>query len=368
VGRAIAAERPNHFIYQGLVGALAQLRDIDANGGWGRVTPGPDIRPGAVDERIPSVRARLTKSGELGADATTDSSPRYDPTLVKAVKLFQARHRLPETGVIGTKTVRAMNVTAAARADQVRANLERARWVLNGLKGDFVLVNLPAFKAYYIEGGRNVWEGRTQIGEEAKQTPTFRAKMSTVVFNPDWTVPQSIVTDEIFPEVEAGKDPLASRKLRVYDERGREVDPASVDWSSPDNFPYTLKQPPGPDNALGRVKLLFPSGYAIYMHDTPSKGLFDTQKRTFSHGCIRTENVMGLAELLLQGQDGWDRGKIQEALASGKTVNVDLVHRPDVVIVYWTVSVGASGEVRYTDDIYDQDRPLLNAMGIASEN
>src|SRR5262249_35898634 len=278
---------------------------------------------------IPSVRARLTSSGELTPDATSDSSPRYDPTVVRAVKLFQARHRLPETGVIATKTIRAMNVTAAARADQVRANLERARWVLNGLKGDFVLVNLPAFKAYYIQGGRNVWEGRTQIGEEAKQTPTFRAKMSTVVFNPDWTVPQSIVADEIFPEVQAGKDALGSRKLRVYDQRGREVDPASVDWSDPDHFPYTLRQPPGRDNALGRVKLLFPSRYAIYMHDTPSKGLFDTDKRTFSHGCIRTENVMGLAELLLQGQDGWNRAKIGQALASGKTVNVDLVHRPD---------------------------------------
>jgi len=367
IAGAISAERPNHFIYKGLVGALAQLREIDGNGGWGRVTPVPDIRPGAVDERVPSVRARLTRSGELEPDASSDSSPRYDPTLVRAVKLFQARHRLPETGVVGTKTVRAMNVTASDRADQVRVNLERARWVLNGLKGDFVLVNLPAFKAYYIQGGKNVWEGRTQIGEEAKQTPTFRAKMSTVVFNPDWTVPQSIVADEIFPEVESGKDALASRKLLVYDQQGREVDPASVDWSSPDNFPYTLKQPPGPDNALGRVKLLFPSSYAIYMHDTPSKGLFDTQKRTFSHGCIRTENVMGLAEILLQGQDGWDRTRIQQALATGKTVNVDLVHRPDVVIVYWTVSVGASGEVRYTDDIYDQDKPLLDALGGASE-
>jgi murein L,D-transpeptidase YcbB/YkuD len=366
VGQAINAQRSDHFIYRGLVGALAHLREIDASGGWGRVTPGPGIKPGAVDPRIPDVRARLAKSGEL-EDVASDASNHYDPALVQAVKLFQARHRLPDDGVIGPKTTAAMNVTAAERAGQVRANLERARWVLNGLKGDFVLVNLPAFKAYYIQGGKNVWEGRTQIGEEAKQTPTFRAKMSTVVFNPDWTVPQSIVTDEIFPDMQAGKDGLGSRKLHVYDERGREVDPASVDWSDPDHFPYTLKQPPGPDNALGKVKLLFPSPYAIYLHDTPSKGLFDSQKRTFSHGCIRTENVMGLAEILLQGQDGWNHAKIADALATGKTQNVDLVHRPDVVIVYWTVSVGASGEVRYTDDIYDQDKPLLDALGAGSD-
>ena len=364
-GQAIEAEKPDHFIYKGLVGALAQLREIESNGGWGTVTPGRVIKPGAADPRVPRVRARLTKSGELGAGAVPDSSRRYDRRLVDAVKLFQARHRLNDTGLIDRKTADAMNVTAAARAAQVRVNLERARWVLSGLKGDFVLVNLPAFKAYYIEGGKNVWEGRTQIGQEAKQTPTFRAQMSTVVFNPDWTVPQSIVDEEIFPDMQAGKDGLGSRKLKVYDQSGNEVNPSSVDWDSPDNFPYTLKQPAGPDNALGQVKLLFPNKYSIYLHDTPSKHLFESQRRTFSHGCIRTENAVDLAEILLRGQDGWDQAKIGQVLASGETQNVDLERRPDVLIVYWTVSVGASGEVRYTDDIYGLDQPLLNALNTA---
>lgn len=359
---AIQAARPDHFIYKGLLNALAQLREIEAGGGWGTVPPGRAIKPGSSDPRVPLVRRRLAKSGELDQSASTDSTRGYDKALVDAVKLFQSRHRLPETGVVDRKTTDAMNVSAAARAAQVRVNLERARWVLGGLKGDFVLVNLPAFKAYYIEGGKNVWEGRTQIGEEAKQTPTFRARMTTVVFNPDWTVPQSIVAEEIFPDMQSGKDGLGSRHLKVYDGKGNEVDPSSVDWGDPEKFPYTLKQPPGTDNALGRVKLLFPNKYSIYMHDTPSKHLFESSTRTFSHGCIRTENVLDLAEVLLRGQDGWDHAKIEQALSSDETQNVALERKPYVLIVYWTVSVGASGEVRYMDDIYNLDQPLLNAL------
>jgi murein L,D-transpeptidase YcbB/YkuD len=360
--RAIETARPDHFVYRGLMGALAQLREIEAKGGWGTVPPGRAIKPGSSDPRVPRLRSRLAKSGELDPAASADSTRGYDHALVDAVKLFQARHRLPETGVVDRKTIDALNVSPAARAAQVRVNLERARWVLGGLKEDFVLVNLPAFKAYYIEGGKNVWEGRTQIGDEAKQTPTFRARMQTVVLNPDWTVPKSIVTEEIFPDIQAGKDGLASRKLKVYDAKGDEVDPKSVDWGDPDHFPYTLKQPAGPDNALGQVKLLFPNKYSIYLHDTPSKHLFESTNRTFSHGCIRTENVLQLAEILLHGQDGWDHAKIEQTLASGETQNIALERKPYVLIVYWTVTVGASGEVRYADDVYNLDQPLLNAL------
>lgn len=357
---AIETYRPDHFIYKGLMNELARLREIEGSGGWGTVPPGRAIKPSMSDARVPSVRSRLLKGGELEQSSSSDSSTLYAGALVNAVKVFQAHHRLPETGVIDRKTVDAMNVSASARAGQVRVNMERARWVLGGLKGDFILVNLPAFKAYYIQGNRNVWEGRTQIGEEAKQTPTFRAKMTTVVLNPDWTVPKSIVTEEIFPEIQEGKDALGSRKLHVYDGNGNEVDASSVDWGSPENFNYTLKQPPGSDNALGRVKLLFPNKYSIYMHDTPSKHLFESSKRTFSHGCIRTENVMQLAEILLRGQES--DAQIQQALATGETKNIAIRHKPYVLIVYWTVSVGASGEVRYAEDIYNLDQPLLNRL------
>lgn len=361
VGDAIDAAKPNHFIYRGLVGALAQLREISASGGWPTVPRGKPIKPGATDPRIPAVRARLAASGETGAPSKSLS---YDSGLRKAVELFQARHRLDPNGIIDNDVIDAMNVSAADRASQVRVNLERARWVLGGLGDEFLLVNLPAFKAYLIRGGKNIWEGRTQIGEEAKQTPSFPATMRTVVFNPDWTVPPMILAEEVLGGMRMEENYLAKKGLVVLDKDNHEVDPRSIDWgnATSEDFPYTVRQPPGADNALGRVKFLFPNKYSIYLHDTPSRTLFEAESRTFSHGCIRLERPLELAELILSGQDSWTSGKINQVLESGLTENVELNHPLPVLIVYWTVSVGASGEIRYMRDIYDLDQPVLAAL------
>ena len=355
VAEALAGARPNHFIYQGLVKELARLKEIAAKGGWPAVPAGKSIKPGAVDPRVPSVRARLAASGEFQGESGSDPT-RYEERLVDAVKAFQAHHRLNEDGIVDKGTVAAMNIPVEERIGQVMANMERSRWVLHGLSDEFMLVNIPAFKAYLIRGGRNIWEARTQVGEEGKETPTFRAMMRTVVLNPDWTVPQSIIVNEIMPAMAKGRNVLAQQGLRAYDENGNEV---SVRGDLPDGV--TLKQPPGPKNALGKVKFLFPNKFAIYLHDTPNKRLFDNEVRTFSHGCIRLQNAMELAEVLL-GQQGWGPDRIQEALASGETKNVNLEHPIPVLIVYWTVSVGATGEVRYGQDIYNQDPGLVAAL------
>jgi len=360
IGPALDAQRPNHFIYRGLMSALASLRKIDAAGGWGSVRTGKSVKPDARDPRIPALRRRLAAEGSpTGAPA---DSTRYDAGLVDAVKLFQARHRIDNGGVLDAATVEALNVSVKERIAQVRVNLERARWVLGGLEGDFMLVNLPAFKAYLIRGNRNVWESRTQIGQEAMQTPTFRAKIRTIVFNPDWTVPPTILAKEILEDMRAGKNTIDRQGLVIYDASNNVVDPSSIDWASatPEDFPYTLRQPAGEDNALGKVKFLFPNKYSIYLHDTPSRHLFESDKRTFSHGCIRIENPLELAGQLLEGQ--WDETRIQEAVASDSTRNVALEHPMPILIVYWTVSVGASGEVRYTEDVYHLDSPLLAAL------
>lgn len=363
VRTALQQERPQHFIYQGLVKALADLRKIEANGGWGTIPAGPTLKAGVRSERVTALRQRLQASGELEAGQATGPS-RFDANVERALKLFQARHRLDEDGVVGKGVLAELNVPVAARIGQVRVNLERARWVLGGLDNDFVLVNLPAYKAYLIRGGRNIWESRIVIGQEARQTPSFRATMQTVVFNPDWTVPPTILAEDVLDGMRQGKNVLAEKRLQVYDKDGNEVDPGSIDWdsASPENFPYTLKQDPGEDNALGRVKFLFPNKYSIYLHDTPSKSLFESTKRTYSSGCIRIERPLDLAEILLSGQDGWNRVKMEDVIAQGETTNVELEHRIPVVIVYWTVSVGASGEVRYTRDPYDLDPPLLAAL------
>lgn len=362
-GEALAGFAPNHFIYQGLKGALASLRAMEERGGWPTVPAGPTLKPGDTHARVAAVRQRLAVTGELDA-ALADAGPAYDAPLEAAVKLFQERHRLTPDAAIGRATIAAMNVPVAGRIAQVRANLERARWVVGDLADSFVLVNLPAYKVYLIRDGKNVWETRTQIGRAARQTPSFRADMRYLVFNPDWTVPPTILAQDVLAGMKKGQNTIKQKGLTILDRQGRAVDPASIDWASASasNFPYTLRQPPGDDNALGRVKFIFPNEHAIFLHDTPSRRLFTTDERLFSSGCIRVENPLDLAERLLGGQGDWTREAIDGAVASGKQQTVYLDEPLPVLIVYWTVSVGASGELRYMRDVYGLDAPLVRAL------
>jgi murein L,D-transpeptidase YcbB/YkuD len=365
----VEAEKIDHFIYRGLKAELARLEQGASAGGWPAIPAGRAVAPGGRDPRMPLVRARLAASGELdAANAAAADSAVYDPGLAAAVKRFQERHRLEPDGALDAGTLAAMNVPIETRIAQVKVNLERSRWVLPGLSGDFLLVNLPAFKAYLIRGDRNVWETRTQIGKEARQTPSFRADMKHVIFNPTWTVPPTILREDVLGGIARGEDMLAKKNLKVYDREGNPVDASSIDWGSAGegNFPYTLRQDAGPDNALGRVKFMFPNPHDIYLHDTPSRELFASETRTFSSGCIRIEDPLGLAETLL-GDKGYDRAKIDETIAAGKTTQVELSAPLPVLIVYWTVSVGASGEVRYGPDVYEQDGPVLAALVAGGE-
>jgi hypothetical protein len=247
--------------------------------------------------------------------------------------------------------------------------MERIRKTYSLERGDdFLLVNLPAFKAYLIRDQKNVWETRTQVGKEARQTPTFRADMKYAIFNPTWTVPTTILREDVLGGIAKGKkDVLTKHNLKVYDHDGNVVDPASIDWKSAtaENFKYTLRQDAGDDNALGRVKFMFPNAYDVYLHDTPSRDLFSAEKRTFSSGCIRIEDPLGLAQVLLADQ-GYDAAKVNATIATGKTTQVDLTAPLPVLIVYWTTSVGASGEVHWAPDVYDRDAPVLAALNAPS--
>jgi L,D-transpeptidase YcbB len=360
---AIESKKPTHFIYAGLKQALARMRALASAGGWPSVTAGAAIKPGASDPRVAAIRKRLLVTGELASTAPVADTV-YGPDLESAVKLFQAHHRLSDDGVIGKATIDAMNITAEARVQQLRVNLERARWVIGGLSDSFVLVNLPAFKAYVIRDRKNVWETRTQIGREARQTPTFRADMKYLVFNPDWTVPPTILAQDVLGGMRKGENPIAKKRLTILDQQGRAVDPATIDWqnATPRNFRYTLRQPPGPDNALGRIKFIFPNQHAIFLHDTPSRELFTADQRTFSSGCIRVERPLDLAAVLLEGQETWTASRIQETVDAKQSQTVFLTTPLPVLIVYWTVSVGAAGDLRFAKDVYSLDPAVLRAL------
>jgi murein L,D-transpeptidase YcbB/YkuD len=363
----IDALKPNHFIYAGLKQAYARMRGLARVGGWPAVPPGASLKPGMTDPRIVAVRKRLVVTGELAAAARLDDLS-YGPDLEEAVKNFQAHHRLTDDGAIGRGTVEAMNVTADARAAQLRVNLERARWVVGGLRDSFVLVNLPAFKAYVIRDRRNVWETRTQIGRDARRTPTFRADMKYLVLNPDWTVPPTILAQDVLAGMKKGQNTIARKKLTILDDRGRVVDPSTIDWqaATPRNFRYTLRQAPGADNALGRVKFIFPNEYSIFLHDTPSQELFAADQRTFSSGCIRVANALDLARALLENQktrpDGWNADRIATTITSGQPQTVFFDEPLPVLIVYWTASIGAAGDLRIARDVYGLDPAVLRAL------
>jgi murein L,D-transpeptidase YcbB/YkuD len=298
--------------------------------------------------------------GDLPAEAASQS-PVYDEALASAVKRFQTRVGLEPDGVVGGSTLTELNVPVAQRIDTLRVNLDRGHVLLHDLPPRFVVVNVAGFWAYLFENGEPVWRARVQVGTPYRRTPIFRSDISYLVFNPTWTVPPGIIAKDILPA--ARKDPAAiTRKgLDVIDRNGGVIAPERVDWSSfrSGNIPYALVQQPGPDNALGRVKFMFPNAYSVYLHDTPSKSRFEAEARAFSSGCVRVERPFELAERLLAEPDKWNPDSIQRVIATGKITNVTLAQKVPVLLTYWTAWVDKADELSFRPDIYKQDAEWL---------
>jgi murein L,D-transpeptidase YcbB/YkuD len=361
VGRGLAGLRPDHFIYQGLVSALARYRAIESAGGWPSVGEGAVLAADSVSDRVPALRLRLLRTGDLppGSDSTSTT---FDSTVEEGVKRFQRRYRLNEDGLVGNATAAALDVPVAERIVQLRLNLERARWVTPGLANDFVAVNIAGQIVYVVEDGNVAWETRAVVGQTYRKTPIFKDSMQYVVLNPTWTVPRSI-NGEILSSISRTPGYLSSRNFSVIDRSGAPLDPSSIDFSaySGTTFPYTFRQGPGAGNALGRVKFMFPNPHNVYLHDTPSRSLFGRDERTFSHGCIRVQDPLRLAEILLRGQ-GIDRAEIDRVIESGETRTIQLEEEIPVLILYWTASTDFQGEVHFFSDVYDRDGALEEAF------
>jgi murein L,D-transpeptidase YcbB/YkuD len=259
--------------------------------------------------------------------------------------------------------LRALNIPVEKRVEQLEVNIERARWVLDDIEDDFVLVNIAGFRAYVLRGRKVAWETKVQVGKTYHQSPVFRDEIKYVVVNPTWTVPFSIATKEILPKIKRDPNYFASRDFDLKDHSGKLIDPSSVDWSNitARNFPFWLVQRPGPNNALGRVKIMFPNKHAVYLHDTPSKVLFGRAERAFSHGCIRVENPFDFAEQLLGG-DGWNQEKFQQVLDEGETKSVFLSKPLPVLLLYWTAMVEPDGVVYFYNDVYERDARIVEAL------
>jgi L,D-transpeptidase YcbB len=360
---ALDNEKPKHPFYHDLKAALATYRAIKAVGGWPQMPAGPTLKLGMQDQRIPLLRRRLIVTGDL-TPTTSDQALFYDSAVEGAVKAFQQRHGFTADGNLGPATLAALNVPVEARIQQLRANLERARWVLHNMGDTFIVVNVAAYEAYYMKNGEIIWQGRTMVGKPYRQTPIFKAEMTYVVFNPTWTVPPTILAEDYLPALRRDPGYLNSKGLKVVDRAGRVVNPSQIDWAqySPKHSPYLLRQDPGPRNALGRVKFMFPNDHAVYLHDTPSKALFSRTDRAFSSGCIRVENALGLAKLLLNDEGEWNQKAIDGVLRSGKTRNVFLHEPIPVLLLYWTAWVGADGRVNFRHDLYGRDKVVQREL------
>lgn len=347
--------------YLALGAELQRYLALAAAGVWPEVPAGPTIRAGAEDPRLGALAARLAMSGDLPAEET--AYPYYDELLENAVRRFQARHGLATDGLVGRATLRALNTSAGQRANQIRVNLQRIRPLAEAGQRDLLLVNIAAFEATLFRQGRKVWSTRVIVGEEDDETPELRSELTSVVFNPTWSVPHSIASEELLKDIKQDPDFLARGGYGLFDRSSQAVDPETVDWSlySENNFPFQLVQRPGPDNQLGLIKFIFPNSHSVCMHDTPARSLFANKKRALSHGCIRVDQPMVLAEHVL-GAEGWSKAQVDSQTRSGTTNTVVLAQPLPLYVVYWTAAADESGRVQFYNDIYDRDADLLKRI------
>jgi murein L,D-transpeptidase YcbB/YkuD len=356
-------------LYQRMKAMLAEYRSLKDTGGWPLIDTGPTLKLGMEDDRIMVIRKRLAVTGDLPG-SEDNQSRMFDKALEQGVTAFQDRHNLDADGAIGARTLAAMNVTVDERIDQIRVNLERLRWVVRDMEDEFVVTNIASFQTFLVRNREVIWTGRSQVGRFYRQTPVFKAKIKYLQFNPTWTVPPGILRNDILPAVQKDVGYLAAKEMDLIDRDGKIVDPATVDWSRYGAGrlpPYQFVQRPGPANALGRVKFIFPNSHFVFLHDTPSKALFDRTERTFSSGCIRVENPFVFAELLLNNPGKWNSDSIQKLLDNEKPQNVFLDEPLTVMLLYGTVGLSDMRLVRFYSDIYQRDARVLDSLNAAFE-
>jgi murein L,D-transpeptidase YcbB/YkuD len=352
---------PSGPYYRALQGWLKRYRQLAGNGGWPTVPEGPTLRLEDADPRVARIRARLAVTADLPEGASTRST-QFDEVLKQSVAAFQRRHALDDDGIVGKQTIAAMNVPVDKRIDQLRVSLERLRWVNQEAADTLVAVNIAGYRAFFIKNGKMVWITRAMVGKTYRKTPVFRGDIRYMEFNPTWTIPPGILRNDTLPAIKRNPNYLASKNIRVIDRSGKFVDPATVDWNLySKGVPYTLRQDPGPNNSLGTVKFIFPNEHFVFLHDTPHRELFTHPERAFSSGCIRIENPLTLAELLLN-DDRYKESDLEAIVASRKTQRINLEKTVPVVIAYLTTGVDIDGNILFYKDIYNRDQKVLDAL------
>lgn len=320
---------------------------------WLAVANGPLLRPAMEDKRVPELAQRLYSEGYLTHAVDTPDNA-YDDVLVEAVKSFQTNHSLQADGVVGPGTIAELNISPLTRREQLRVNLERLRWLAQDMEPDGLLVNVAAAELTLYRAGVPVWQTRTQVGRAERQTPLLKSRVTRLTLNPTWTVPPTIWKEDKLPAIRKDQTFLSRQNLQVLDANGQPLAAADIDWDNPGNI--LLRQEAGPRNPLGQMVIRFPNPFSVYLHDTPSKALFDKGPRAFSSGCVRVEHPMQLRDLLLSPAE---KARTDTLLATGSTHEFRLAAPVPILMTYWTAQVDSMGHVRYAPDIYSRDSALL---------
>lgn len=366
-----------HDGYVKLREALAKYEALQEKGGWPKVELGnrTKLQKGDTAQAVLTLRKRLNPEQTFAAN--DKKLLLFDDNLEQQVKKFQRLHGLEEDGVVGGNTLATMNVPLEERIDQIKINMERWRWipkrmVPKKLDQKFIWVNIPEYKLYIYEDPNNdpeaerkynkVMEMRVIVGKTLNSTPIFSDKLEYVVMAPYWNVPGSIVENEAKPAIMRDPSWLTRNNMEIVtrDKERRPVSPSSINWSgvTASNFPYLLRQKPGPRNSLGMIKFLFPNEYSVYLHDTPADALFNQTERDFSHGCVRVEKPVELAKYLLQDMPEWTEERIRDTMQGGEEEWVTLPKQVQVYIVYFTTWVDDEGNIHFQEDLYGHDKKL----------
>ena len=374
----IRSFHPKHPQFEALRQALLKIRGGGDDGEERIALPkGPTLKPGMSHEHVAVLRKRLKVPVAEEDGAPVHPAELYDSNLEIAVKKFQKSRGMLVDGIVGPGTRRALNGGTAVPKNRERtilANMERWRWIPDNIDKLNIRVNVPEYRFRVFDGDKVIHAERVVVGKLKNQTPIFSDKMEYLVFHPYWNVPNSIKVKEILPYLRRGgggggwfsssySRPRILQAHNLYVKyRGREIDAGSVNWNRVNITNYHFYQPPGGRNVLGFVKFMFPNKHSVYMHDTPTKNLFNQTRRTYSHGCVRVRNPRKLAEIILARDRGWSSGNVGAAIQRGKNQHVNLNNPIPVHITYFTAKVEKNGKITYFGDIYGHDSRMARAL------
>jgi murein L,D-transpeptidase YcbB/YkuD len=369
IGETLNNLLPDYPVYGRLKTALVEYREYEAEGGWKPIPTGQKLKKGARGERVTALKERLVVTGEL--DSSALGSDVFDAAVEEAIRKYQETNGLYVDGVVGDSTLESLNVPAGERVNQIELTLERWRMLPKSLGPKFVLVNIANYHLYAVENNKDAVSMRIVVGKPKWNTPIFSEQMTHIVFNPYWNIPPSIFRDDIAPMIKSDPDYMANRNIQAVGlemEQVEGTDETEIASAKEEYLSkvlsgsYRLRQNPGPSNPLGRVKFLFPNKHSVYLHDTPNRGYFQRAQRNFSHGCIRVEKPIELAEFVLSADPSWTDDTVRAAINRGRTRTVDVPVPVTVYIMYFTAWANEDGSVSFHKDIYGLDEVLQNAL------